>query len=258
MSIKRVVDTKFLEDEKVMNEFSSEDKLFFLYLLTNPHTKQIGIYKINSRQMAFEIGVSIKLIRALLDRFQNQYGLIRYNSRTAELAVKSYLRHSIVKGGKPVLDLLIREAQEIEDRSLLEYIKASVAGKARNETVKHFLEKYVSPSPAPSSLNENENENENEESYHDSYCDSTRESTPAPSAGKAGTVKTRHGTFRNVLLTGEQLGKLEAAYQDSAARIDRLSEYIESKGVRYKSHYATLLAWARKDIKDRKEPAERS
>ena len=29
--------------------------------------------------------------------------------------------------------------------------------------------------------------------------------------------------------------------------MERLSEYIQSKGKRYKSHYATILAWARKD-----------
>ena len=47
MGIKRVVDVDFWNDEKVMDLFTPEDKLFFLYLLTNPHTTQLGIYAIH-------------------------------------------------------------------------------------------------------------------------------------------------------------------------------------------------------------------
>ena len=50
-----------------------------------------------------------------------------------------------------------------------------------------------------------------------------------------------------MLLTDEELGKLKEFFPDYQDRIERLGEYIASKGVRYKSHYATVLAWARKD-----------
>lgn len=60
--------------------------------------------------------------------------------------------------------------------------------------------------------------------------------------------KHKHGMYNNVLLSDEEYIKLQAEFpHDYTDRIDRLSEYIESKGAKYKSHYATIKAWARKD-----------
>lgn len=60
-------------------------------------------------------------------------------------------------------------------------------------------------------------------------------------------VKHKHGEYANVLLTDDELGKLKAEYPDWAERIERLSSYVASTGKRYKSHYATIRNWARKD-----------
>lgn len=66
--------------------------------------------------------------------------------------------------------------------------------------------------------------------------------------------KEKYGVFENVLLTKEELTKLKEAYSDYLDRINRLSEYIESSGKVYKSHYATILSWARKDKTEGKPP----
>lgn len=64
-----------------------------------------------------------------------------------------------------------------------------------------------------------------------------------------GEDKQVFGLFGNVLLTSAEraalTGKLGEA--PSAEMIERLSAYVASKGARYKSHYATLLAWHRRD-----------
>lgn len=59
--------------------------------------------------------------------------------------------------------------------------------------------------------------------------------------------KHRHGEYGNVLLTDDELEKLKVEFTDWDTRIERLSSYIESKGAKYKSHYATIRAWARKE-----------
>lgn len=59
--------------------------------------------------------------------------------------------------------------------------------------------------------------------------------------------KSIYGEFGNVALTEEEYVKLQTAYPDYQDRIERLSAYIASTGKRYKSHYATILNWARKD-----------
>jgi hypothetical protein len=35
--------------------------------------------------------------------------------------------------------------------------------------------------------------------------------------------------------------------RDTQARIERLDDYIGSRGVKYASHYRTILVWAKKD-----------
>ena len=64
---------------------------------------------------------------------------------------------------------------------------------------------------------------------------------------KEKSKKEKYGSFANVLLTKEEFEKLKHSFSDYANRIDRLSEYLASSGKRYKSHYATILSWARKD-----------
>ena len=59
--------------------------------------------------------------------------------------------------------------------------------------------------------------------------------------------KHKYGEYNNVLLTDEELDKLKAEFPDWGERIERLSEYIEQKGNKYKSHYVTIKVWARKD-----------
>lgn len=68
-----------------------------------------------------------------------------------------------------------------------------------------------------------------------------------------GGEKHAHGFFANVLLTDDELQKLAAEIPNYEEYIEKLSHYIESNGKKYKSHYATILMWHRKDRE--KQPA---
>ncbi|HIW32970.1 MAG TPA: hypothetical protein IAA29_09305 [Candidatus Paenibacillus intestinavium] len=64
----------------------------------------------------------------------------------------------------------------------------------------------------------------------------------------ASPKKSKYGDAENVLLTDEEYKKLKDRFpSDYEERINNLSYYIASKGAKYKSHYMTILAWARKD-----------
>lgn len=76
-----------------------------------------------------------------------------------------------------------------------------------------------------------------------------------PIKKKVKQVKHKHGEYKNVLLTDEELEKLKAEYSDLDDRIERLSSYIASTGKAYKSHYATIRNWARKDKEQPKQQA---
>lgn len=65
-------------------------------------------------------------------------------------------------------------------------------------------------------------------------------------------IYAAYGEFENVNLSEEELEKLKGRFPyDWQERIERLSSYMQSKGKRYKSHYATILNWARKDEQNR-------
>ena len=163
--INRVVSTSFWEDETIVNDFSPEDKYFYLYLITNPHTSQLGIYKLVPKIAAFELGYSKEAVKVLLERFETKYDMIRYNDETCEVAIKNYLRHSVVKGGKPVMDCLIKEESRVEDKSLLGYVYDNNIYKDNlNITVKDYL---IHLGCLLNKKN-NDNDNDNERIVHES------------------------------------------------------------------------------------------
>jgi hypothetical protein len=243
MGVKRVVDTSFWTDGKV-DEFSPEDKYFMLYIITNPFSTQLGIYEISIKQMAFQLGYSTDAVKLLIDRFENKYGVVVFSAATNEIAIKNFLRHSIMKGGAPVRDCLIKEIKKIKNKDLIACVFSHIKeSESLNETVKNIIAEYEEKNGtlyySNEKQNDNENDNENDVSYHDS---STNRSKP---------VKHKYGEYKNVLLTDEELDKLRDEYMDCEDRIERLSSYIASTGKFYKSHYATIRNWARKDKEQR-------
>jgi hypothetical protein len=63
--------------------------------------------------------------------------------------------------------------------------------------------------------------------------------------------KHKCGSFKNVLLTDEELIKLDYRFGSDGSRewIETFSEQKAAKGYKYKSDYAAILAWARRDQK---------
>lgn len=69
---------------------------------------------------------------------------------------------------------------------------------------------------------------------------------------KSKPPRHKHGEYSNVLLSDEELTKLQADYPDYKERIERLSSYMASTGKSYKSHYATIRRWAAQDKEEGK------
>lgn len=79
-------------------------------------------------------------------------------------------------------------------------------------------------------------------------------STTKVDSTKATITKEKHGEFKNVKLTSKEyqkiIDKFPNTYND---KIENLSHYIESKGDKYKSHYATILNWDRREKKEKED-----
>lgn len=75
-----------------------------------------------------------------------------------------------------------------------------------------------------------------------------REQMEPAAKSKVSVVRHKYGSYKNVLLSDEDLEKLKSEFPDDwESRIERLSEYIASTGKSYKNHLATIRNWARRD-----------
>jgi len=125
MNVSRNIQSSFWSDEKVA-EFNTEDKLFFLYLLTNANTKQVGVYKVSPRQMSFDSGLSPEVVETLMRRFENEYGLIQYDSSSREICILNWGKFNFKKGGKPVEDLIKKELRDVTRLDFAEIVARKI------------------------------------------------------------------------------------------------------------------------------------
>ena len=63
----------------------------------------------------------------------------------------------------------------------------------------------------------------------------------------AAPIRHKYGQYQNVLLSDDDMRKLQSEFPDWKDRIERLSEYMASAGKQYKSHLATIRSWSRRD-----------
>lgn len=168
---KRVIPISFWTDPYAVENYSVEDKYFILYLMTNPATTQVGIYRLSKKVMSFETGYTTDVINVLLDRFENKYNLIIYSSETQEITLLKSLTYSIMKGGDPVAQLLKSELSMVLNpdlilqtyMSLQSFFETSV--RVFDQTIKRLFELELQKRNIPFSMtftsNENENQNNN-------------------------------------------------------------------------------------------------
>lgn len=235
VSVKRVVNTSFWDDRKVMDNFSPEDKYFMLYLLTNPNTTQLGIYEVSISKMAYELGYSKDAVCVLLDRFENKYGMIKVSKETGEIAIMNYLRHSIVKGGKPVLDCLLKEESQVRDKSLVKLVCEHILTYTSNinNTVLAFINTIYTK------YNENDNDNDNERIVTRIVDESSKPQKPKK------PVRHKYGEYKHVLLSDEQYSDLVGKYGEDKTLdyIQYLDNYLETSGRSYKNYKQAILTW---------------
>lgn len=92
MAIYRNIQMAFWTDIKVVDDFTPEDKFFYLYLLTNPHTNLCGCYEISVKQMADETGYSRDTVEKLLKRFAEVHKVAYYSQK--ELLVLNWHKYN--------------------------------------------------------------------------------------------------------------------------------------------------------------------
>ncbi len=80
--------------------------------------------------------------------------------------------------------------------------------------------------------------------------DKVKERKEKESIEKKKEKKHKYGEFKNVILSESEYEKLFIKFNGTAQeKIEVLSEYLARVGAKYKSHYLTILKWAKDDKK---------
>jgi len=231
----RVVSTDFWTDPFVVDVFTPEDKYFMLYLLTNPHTRQSGIYQLNIKVASFETGYSKDTISSLIERFQNKYNRIVYNYDTQEVGIFNYIKHSVIRGGTPVTDCIRSDLSTVKDKEIIRLVYLHMA-KFFESTEKEAFKSIGAVFKEYTETNneneyDNDNDNDNEESYHDSCHDSRPETeTPETPTNKALLFEEFWKAYPK-----KQAKAQARKYFDKIKRIQIVIEHIMYSLNRYKS-----------------------
>ena len=93
LSLIRYINTNIWNDSK-FEELNINEKLLFLYALTNRSTNLCGAYEITKKTISFETGIDKKELDKCFATLENK-GMVKYDSKTNEIYVVNFLKHNI-------------------------------------------------------------------------------------------------------------------------------------------------------------------
>jgi len=209
MADHRFIRTKIWSDEWFAG-LSHEARYLYLYLLSNKNTHICGYYELSIKEISFFTGIQQRKVQECLKELEpNVYYIDSW------VVIKNYAKHQNVANNVKVQVLIEKELKNVPEHVL----SLSHKSKSKSEAIDSLSIGY-------------EEKAKNKDDV-DKPVDKD---------------KKKYGEFKNVLLTDEEKEKLKERYGRDVALglVEELSTGIESKGYKYKSHYATILSWARK------------
>lgn len=124
----RKITPDFWSDPKVTDDFTPEDRYFYLYLLTNPHTNICGCYELSAKAAARETGYNEDSVKHLLYRMATVHKVIGYNPITKECLLINWHRHNW-SSSPTLIKSVMDNATKIKTDAYRDYVLALVNGK---------------------------------------------------------------------------------------------------------------------------------
>lgn len=121
MALYRNVQVSFWNDTKVIDEMTPEDRYFMLYLLSNPHTNQVGCYEISVRDISKEMGYTEESVKKLLERFEKKLKVAKYSKKTKELLILNWYKYNWTSSPK-VRACIEKELKGLKNKDFKNYI----------------------------------------------------------------------------------------------------------------------------------------
>lgn len=117
----RSIQTSFWSDSKIVDDFTSEDRYFYLYLLTNEKSNQLGCYEISKNQMCRDTGYNLDTIEKLLKRFEEIHNIILYDNETKELFIKNWYKYNWLNSWKTKV-CIDKEFDNVKSQKIIDEI----------------------------------------------------------------------------------------------------------------------------------------
>lgn len=159
MAVFRTISNSFWTDSKVDDTFTPEDKYFYLYLLTNPHTNICGCYEISNKQMSRETGYNEDTIKRLIERFEKVHDVIRYNPDTKEMLILNWHKYNWTKSEK-LKTAVEKVIGHIKCQEYAEYIHATLYDDTVSIPYRYGMDTNIVSSPIVSNTNTNHKKKE--------------------------------------------------------------------------------------------------
>lgn len=118
----RNVEMAFWTDQSVLDTYTYQDRYFYLYLLTNPHTNLCGCYEVGISIMKMETGLPKATIEKLLKRMEEVHGVIRISKVTGEILILNWYRYNWTRSDK-FRKALLPKIEAVKDPDHKKYLK---------------------------------------------------------------------------------------------------------------------------------------
>ena len=243
MALYRTVSLQFWTDPKVDDEFSPEDKYFYLYLLTNPHTALCGCYEISMKQMCRETGYNEDTVRRLLDRLERKHEVIRYSKQTKEVLILNWHKYNWSKSEK-IMTGVLDNALHIKDHNFRAYIADLIrayGGDADTLSIGYTYTMDTSVSVTVTDTNTVTDKNTVIEDYSNTIPsvpvhvseDAPSQSDQKKSQAKKTVTRHKYGEFGWVLLSDAEYKRLLEKMGDEELR--RCIKYVDESAQKTKN-----------------------
>lgn len=133
MAIYRNVQLSFWTDNKVLDDFTPEDKFFYIYLLTNPQTNICGCYEFSYSEISKQIGYSKETILRLLERFEKEHEIIKFDKKNKEILILKWYKHNWSTSEKTLVGVE-NVAKYIKTQEFKEYV-LNIVESIRNQRI---------------------------------------------------------------------------------------------------------------------------
>lgn len=115
---------RFWSDAEILEDWTPEERLVWLYLLTCPQRNILGVFELSLKTAALQIGYSTDVLGTIIKRMEER-GKVKYSPTTREIAVKKWLQYrgSRVWSNENLVKGILNCVETVKNKSLLSHIE---------------------------------------------------------------------------------------------------------------------------------------